>query len=89
MRQLGKAQYRHLMLFQPLPQVMGIRLGNSTPLAVLSGRNGWEFLLAPSQDIAIAFLSILVLALGEFFLFRFATLAQVSCSRRFMFAAQT
>ena len=59
-RSLGKQQYRCLMLFQPLPQVVGIGFGDSTALAILSGRNGRECFLAPGQDSAVALLQVLV-----------------------------
>ena len=51
------------------PQVMGIRLGDPAPLAVLSGWNGRKFLLTPGQDVAVAFLQVLILALCQFLSF--------------------
>ena len=55
------------MLFQPLPKIMGIRFGDSAAFAILSGRNGREFLFAPGQDISVTFLQVLVFRLGQFF----------------------
>jgi hypothetical protein len=61
---------------------------NPAPLAVLPGRYRRELLPTPGQDVAIAFLQVLVLVPGNFFLFRLAMIAQLSCSRRFMLVAQ-
>ena len=57
------------MLFQPFPQIMRIGFRHSAPLTVLFGWHGREFFLAPGQDVAIAFLQVLVFNLGEFFAF--------------------
>ena len=77
MRQLGEQQHRRLMLFQTFPQIMGIGFGDSAAFAVVSGWNGRKFFFAPGQDIAIAFLQVLVFGLGEFFLSLFDTRRQV------------
>ena len=74
------------MLFESLPQVVGVGLGDSAALAVLLGRDGWQFFVASGQDIAIALLEVLVFAAVSFLLLRLETRAQVCCSRRFMLA---
>ena len=57
------------MLLQALPEVMGVGFGDAAALAVLSWRDGREFLFAPGQDIAIAFLEVFVFAASEFLAF--------------------
>ena len=54
------------MLFQTLPQIVGIGLRDPTSLAVLFWGNGWEFSCASGEDVAIALVQILAFSRGEF-----------------------
>lgn len=62
MRPLGKEQHCGFVLFQAFPEVVGVCLGDAAAFAILSGGNGREFSLAPAQNIAVAFLQVLVFA---------------------------
>ena len=69
MREFGKEQHCSLILFETFPQVVGIGLGDAASLAILPGWNGREFFFAPGEDIAVAFLQILVFSPCEFLSF--------------------
>lgn len=57
------------MLLQPLPEVMRVGFRHASPFAVLPEREGRQFPLPAGEDVAVAFLEILVLARGESFAF--------------------
>jgi hypothetical protein len=78
----GEEQHGALVLFEALPEIVRIGLGNSAALAVLPRRDRRKFISSASEDVAVMFLQVSVFAWAEPFLLRLATRAQVCCSRR-------
>jgi len=59
-RVAGEEQHGALVCFEALPEVVGIGLGDSAALAVLSDKQGRQFSFATGQDVAVAFLQVVV-----------------------------
>ena len=68
---LGEAQHRLLVFLHPLPQIVGVGLGDLAALALLTRWNRRKLALALSEDGAVAFLYGLVLALAQSLLVTF------------------
>ena len=62
-------QYGGLVLLEALPEIVSVGLGDSAALAVLPGGYGRKFLFTTGEDVAVAFLQVLVLARGDLFAF--------------------
>lgn len=65
----GEEQHGGLVCFESFPEVMGIGLGDSAALAILSDRQGRQFSFAAGQGVTVSFLQVLVLAGRKFFAF--------------------
>ena len=68
---LGEAQHGVLVFLHPLPQIVGVGLGDLAALALLTRWNRRKLSLALGEDGAVAFLYGLVLALAQYLLVAF------------------
>ena len=68
---LGEAQHGLLVFLHPLPQIVGVGLGDLAALALLTRWNRRKLALALGEDGAVAFLHGLVLALAQSLLVTF------------------
>ena len=85
---LGEAQHGLFVFLHPLPQIMGVGLGDLAALALLTRWNRRKLALALGEDGAVAFLYGLVLALAQSLLVTFGDFVAGVESRRFMRLAQ-
>ena len=77
-----------LVALEPLPEVVGVQLGDQATLDISADGDGRKFHPSAGQDIAVALAQVFVIGIGQVLGGAFIHDAPVCLSRRFMFTAQ-